>query len=176
MEGDGPGPEDKGGSLQAERVVKRRNVEESEAMIKRRERMDEKRVKEVRELTRLHECMRRAGFGMNEREVDSAAERMWRTASLNYSSFDAFKWGEEFWKDQMAGEGALLEAAEQDAKELEEVGGSLEELVRRKQSRVVGRMTRESILSRTTPVVDKWLDGDQGGDGLITGGVLLRDS
>ena len=80
-------------------------------MVKRRADMDEKMVKEVRELSRLYECMRRASFGSQEREVESAAKRMRRTTSLNYSSFDAFKWGKEFWKDQPSGEGALLEAA-----------------------------------------------------------------
>ena len=50
--------------------------------------------------------MRRAGFGIWEREVDSAAERMWQTTSLNYLSIDAFKWREEFWKDQPSGESA----------------------------------------------------------------------
>ena len=149
------------GSPHAEPRGKRRTLEESEAMIKRREKMDATRVKEVRELTRLYECMCRAGFGVREREVKGAAERMWRTAGLNYSSFDAFKWGEEFWRDQPSGEGALLEAAEQDARELNEVGVDLKEVVRKKQSRVAGRMTRESILSRTTPVVDKWVEGEQ---------------
>ena len=43
------------------------------------------------------------------------------------------------------------------------------ELVRRKQSRVVGRVTRDSILSRTTPVVEKWFEGEQWGDGEIEG-------
>ena len=62
-----------------------------------------------------------AGFEIRERDVDSAAEKMWRTTSLNYSSFDAFKWG-EFWNDQPSGKRALLEAAEQDTRELEEVG------------------------------------------------------
>ena len=131
-------PEHEGRGIHGESKGKRKNLEESEAVIKRRELMDEKRVKEVTELTRLHECMRRAGFRVREREVEGAAERMWRTASLNYSSFDAFKWGEDFWKDQPLGEEGLLEAARQDTKELEEVGGDLAELVRRKQSRVTG--------------------------------------
>ena len=81
----------------------RRMLEESTAMIKRRAEMDVARVKDVRELTRLYESMRRAGFKIREREVDAAAERMWRTTSLNYSAFDAFKWGEDFWKDQPSG-------------------------------------------------------------------------
>ena len=89
---------------------------------------------------------------------------------MNYSSFDLFKWGEKFWKDPPSGEGALLEAKEQGAREFDEVGGDLEELLRRKQSRIAGRMTLESILSRTKPMVNKWVEGEQQGEGLITGG------
>ena len=85
----------------------RRMLEESTAMIQRRADMDVARVMDVRELTRLYESMRRAGLKIREREVDAAAERMWRTTSLNYSSFDAFKWGEDFWKDQPSGEGGF---------------------------------------------------------------------
>ena len=49
------------------------------------------------------------------------------------------------------------------------------ELVHRKQSRFTGRMTWESILSRTTPVVEKWIDGAQQGEGMVDGAGTVED-